>query len=94
MRCVVALVILSVVALNNAEQCTVNGDCRSVNCTTGYHVVCEHKQGAGVVTNGGLCTCALDDLTCTRREDCLDKITCISDGHKHCYDNKCICSRW
>ena len=56
-----------------AEKCTTNGDCGSVMCGSGFHVICEHSQEVGVSTNGGICTCAQDnyrtcfliDETCT-----------------------------
>ena len=48
-----------------AEKCTTNGDCGSVMCGSGFHVICEHSQEVGVSTNGGICTCAQDNYrTC------------------------------
>merc|ERR1712063_36111 len=80
------------------ENCTTNNDCAGTMCGTTYHIVCEHADlQNGVVAGGGLCTCAKDDTSCTTRDDCIqikDSINCMSDRRIHCYDNKCICSRW
>ncbi|XP_060555117.1 uncharacterized protein LOC132716001 isoform X3 [Ruditapes philippinarum] len=84
-----------------SENCTTTQNCKDsgiTQCLTGYHVVCQHPDGGSVETNGGKCTCAVDIITCITQADCialdLESYKCISDGHKHCYDNKCICSRW
>ncbi|XP_053383482.1 serine protease inhibitor Cvsi-2-like [Mercenaria mercenaria] len=93
----VAIAVCIFHAFVNAESCTLASDCKSTACNTGYHVVCEHKE-TGVVQDAGLCTCAVDNLNCTSKDDCLalnlPSYTCISDDHKHCYDNKCICTWW
>ncbi|KAH3709344.1 hypothetical protein DPMN_068806 [Dreissena polymorpha] len=94
---VIVFLLLTGAACVIAEQCTTNTDCQNggTRCATGYHVICEHTGTEGVTANGGLCTCAADDTSCRTRADCLaQNYTCISNDHKHCYDGKCICSRW
>jgi hypothetical protein len=49
-----------------SENCTTTQNCKdsgATNCLTGYHVVCQHPAGSGVVTNGGKCTCAVDNIS-------------------------------
>ncbi|KAL4217745.1 hypothetical protein ACF0H5_022485 [Mactra antiquata] len=84
------------VAYVHAEQCTVNNDCTMTSCSNGYHVICEHSHEGGATTNGGFCVCAVNDFVCTTRPQCLLSSIALNcrDERKHCYDGKCICSRF
>ncbi|KAH3710099.1 hypothetical protein DPMN_069565 [Dreissena polymorpha] len=80
-----------------AEQCTVDTDCVSTLCSAGSKVICQHPDGAGIVTKGGLCTCAQGTGECIRASDCYGNLALAlrcPDEQRHCYDNKCICDRF
>ncbi|KAL4217586.1 hypothetical protein ACF0H5_022328 [Mactra antiquata] len=92
MRLVVFFLALTVASIYS-EECTFNTDCIKTSCRPAFHVICQHLDGAGVIMNGGHCTCAADDLTCCEKEDCVDhSYTCATNLFKHCYDSKCICT--
>ncbi|KAL4217587.1 hypothetical protein ACF0H5_022329 [Mactra antiquata] len=91
--CVALLAILVVYVY--CETCTTNDDCTSTTCGSGFHIICQHPDDGGVTPGGGLCTCAVDNLNCTTRDQCVAyDYDCIDDDHKHCYDGWCICTRW
>ncbi|KAL4217602.1 hypothetical protein ACF0H5_022344 [Mactra antiquata] len=88
--------LIAIVACVHAEQCTVNTDCTMTSCSTGYQVICEHSHEDGATTNGGFCVCAVSDIKCLVRLDCLAaniNLPCREE-RKHCYDGNCICSRF
>jgi len=55
---------VNILVLTNAEECTINDDCKNSTVTTcgrNFHEICEHKHEEGVTHMGGLCTCAAND---------------------------------
>lgn len=52
---------LDVILTVLGEDCTFNDDCHATTCAGSPEPICEHEEGAGVVENGGLCTCAVSD---------------------------------
>ncbi|KAH3897133.1 hypothetical protein DPMN_021318 [Dreissena polymorpha] len=98
MRIVIGIAVyLCVVAIVLCEQCTTNTDCRSTLCSAGNQVICQHPDGAGIVANGGLCTCGDKQGECVLQSDCFgDKAPSLScpDNARHCYDGRCICDRF
>ncbi|XP_052761760.1 uncharacterized protein LOC128204383 [Mya arenaria] len=94
----VCAVFASVFYLGWCEKCTTNSECASTSCATGSVVICQHPDGAGIQTDGGLCTCEQSSQgSCVFAADCYGanapSLVC-PDERRHCYDGKCICDRW
>ncbi|XP_060584580.1 uncharacterized protein LOC132740654 [Ruditapes philippinarum] len=75
--------------------CTTNNQCNnSTSCSGANTPICEHPDLTDVNENGGLCTCSVG--LCNYPAECqvpeVD-LECPYDD-RHCYDNKCICSRF
>ncbi|XP_052762004.1 uncharacterized protein LOC128204643 [Mya arenaria] len=95
------LVFSCVAAAVLGEICTTNDNCvASTICASGSTVICQHPDGPGVVTDGGLCTCSGGGAyVCVLANECYaatgnaPNLNC-EDNRRHCYDQQCICSRW
>nr|XP_022294231.1 serine protease inhibitor Cvsi-2-like [Crassostrea virginica] len=66
-----------------AERCASVNDCADTVCgVNASHIECDHHY----------CTCVLDSLSCSNRDDCNNLGRCAKrDEEFHCIDGTCRC---